>query len=56
MTIVLTWHLILMFIITVVFVIWMFSFDSDAFSFLAQIPIFLLLVLIWAVYGGINWW
>lgn len=58
MVVELTWHLILMVVVTIVFFLWIAAWlkDEDGWGFLVAAPLFLLLCVIWAIYGGIVWW
>lgn len=58
MTITLTWHLIMMLIISIIFVLFMAqqAFEHGDWAIMTIIPIFLVLCLIWGIYGGIVWW
>jgi hypothetical protein len=54
----LTWGLIVMIIISLVVFIWIVSvsIEDGEWSLIAVIPVFLVLCLLWAVYGGVAWW
>lgn len=58
MMVTLSWHLILMVVVTILFIIWIVrQFDEyEDWGILTALPTLLLLLVIWAVYGGIVWW
>lgn len=55
MTIQITWHLIVMIVITVLILIGMFS-ESDGYVDVSSIMLFCILVVMWLIYGGIVFW
>lgn len=58
MTVEVSWHLVLMIVVTLLFVFWIFRQfeDSGDWGILTAFPTFLFLIVLWAIYGGIVWW
>jgi hypothetical protein len=58
MVVTFTWGLIVMIIISLIVFGWIIviSIEDGEWSLLAVVPVFLILCLVWAVYGGVAWW
>ncbi len=58
MVVTITWGLTVMIIISIIIFGWIIvvSIEDGEWSLIAVIPVFLILCLMWAIYGGIAWW